>query len=74
MLSELKQLPSIRANGVEVRIEVEPLSAATEAIAAKELRESPEMKVKAVEALRVLLKGGGLDVCVVFDDCRLKCI
>lgn len=57
MLSELKQLPSIRANGVDVRIEVEPLSPACEAIAAAELRESPEMKVKAVDALRTLLKG-----------------
>lgn len=57
MLSNLKPLPSVQANGVEVRIEVEPLSSSTEVIAAKELRESPEMKVKAVEALRKLLKG-----------------
>lgn len=67
MLSNLKPLPSVWANEVEVRIEVDPLSATTEAIAAKELRESPERKVKAVEALRALLKGLLKCTCVLYE-------
>lgn len=57
MLSDMDELPSVKIGADILRFELDPLSQSCKDIAATELRETPEIKAKAVEDLKVLLKG-----------------
>lgn len=57
MLSDLEELPSVQFGEVVVRFDLEPLNQAGREIAEKELRETTDVKAKAVEELKELLRG-----------------
>lgn len=60
MLSEIDEMPIIKLNGCDddiLRFELDPLSAAGVAVAENELRETLEIKTKAIAELRTLLQG-----------------
>lgn len=57
MLSEMEDLPSVKIGDKILRFELDAISQSCKDIAAKELRESQEIKAKAVEDLKELLKG-----------------
>ncbi|XP_055636926.1 alpha-tocopherol transfer protein-like isoform X2 [Toxorhynchites rutilus septentrionalis] len=57
MLSEVDELPSIQLGDYVLRFELEDLTPAVKEVAKNELRETPEIKAKAVEELRELLRG-----------------
>ena len=57
MLSDLADLPSIQLTEKDtLRFELDSLTPLGREVAAKELRETPENKKKAIEELRELLK------------------
>ncbi|XP_055848993.1 alpha-tocopherol transfer protein-like isoform X2 [Episyrphus balteatus] len=56
MLSELPELPSIKLGDFELAFELEALPEHARAIAENELRETPEVKKKAIEDLKKLLE------------------
>lgn len=57
MLSDLAELPSIQLTEKDyLRFELDSLTPYGREVAAKELRESPEVKQKAIEELRNLLQ------------------
>lgn len=57
MLSDLEELPSVQFGDVVVRFELDPLNQTGREIAEKELRETTDVKAKAVEELKELLRG-----------------
>ncbi|XP_058824634.1 retinaldehyde-binding protein 1 isoform X1 [Topomyia yanbarensis] len=57
MLSEVDELPSVQLGDYTLRFELEDLTPFGKEVAKNELRETPEIKAKAVEELRELLKG-----------------
>lgn len=57
MLSDMDDLPSVQFGDEILRFELEPLGQTGREIAIRELRETPEIKAKAVEDLKELLKG-----------------
>lgn len=57
MLSDLEELPAVKLGEDVLRFELDPLAQHGKDIAAAELRETPEIKSKAVEDLKQLLKG-----------------
>lgn len=60
MLSGMDEVPTIKLKGCDddiLRFELDPLSAASEAVAEKELRETPEIREKAIAELKSLLQG-----------------
>ena len=57
MLSDMDVLPSIKFADDVLRFELDPLAPHVKEIAERELRETPEVKAKAVEQLKELLKG-----------------
>lgn len=58
MLSDIGELPAIRLTDTDwLRFELDPLTPFGREIAMKELRETPEVKKKAIEDLRNLLQG-----------------
>lgn len=62
MLSDLGELPAIKLTDTDyLRFELDSLSPYGHEVAAKELRESPETKQKAMEELKKMLQGW--DVC-----------
>lgn len=65
MLSDLEQLPSIRLGELDLRIELDELTPFDEEVAARELRESPEIRDNGVRELRQLLKQGKK----IYDNC-----
>lgn len=56
MLSEVDELPSIQLGDYVLRFELEDLTPFGKEVAKNELRETPEIKAKAVQELRALLK------------------
>lgn len=72
MLSDLADLPSIQLTEKDVlRFELDGLTPFGREVAAKELRETPEIKKKAIEELKELLKRK-----FIYDTCNytLMCI
>lgn len=57
MLSCMDDLPSIKIGDDILRFELDPLTEFGRGIAQKELRETNEIKIQAVEDLKELLKG-----------------
>lgn len=60
MLANIDEQPFIKLNGCDddiLRFELDPLSEAGQAVAEKELRETPEIKAQAITELRTLLQG-----------------
>lgn len=57
MLSDCDTLPSIQLGDYLLRFELEELGPKGQEIAARELRETPEIKAQAITELRNLLKG-----------------
>lgn len=59
MLSDLNELPAIKLTdkGDYLRFELDSLTPFGREVAEKELRETPEIKKKAIEELRTLLQG-----------------
>lgn len=57
MLSDLEELPAVKFGENVLRFELDPLAQHAKDIATAELRETPEIKSKAVEDLKQLLKG-----------------
>lgn len=57
MLSDLEALPQVQLGDYVLRFELEDLTEFGRQVAAKELRESDEVKKEAIEELRELLKG-----------------
>ncbi len=57
MLSDLEELPSVRLGEFILRFELEDLTPLGKEVARTELRETPEIKIKAVEELKKLLQG-----------------
>lgn len=57
MLSDMEELPAIKVGDEVIRFEMDPLSQWAKDIATTELRETPEIKAKAIEELRELLRG-----------------
>lgn len=58
MLSDIGELPAIKLTDTDyLRFEVDSLTPFGREVAAKELRETPEIKQKAMEDLRKLLQG-----------------
>lgn len=58
MLSDLNELPAIKLTEKEyLKFELDSLTPFGREVAAKELRETPEIKQKAIEELRNLLQG-----------------
>lgn len=58
MLSDLGELPAVKLTETDyLRFEIDTLSPFGHEVAAKELRETPERKQKAVEELKKLLQG-----------------
>lgn len=57
MLSDVETLPSIQLGDYLLRFELEELGPEGQEIAARELRETPEIKAQAITELRNLLKG-----------------
>lgn len=58
MLSDLGELPAIKLTATDyLRFELDSLTPFGREVAAKELRETPENKKKAIEELRNLLQG-----------------
>jgi hypothetical protein len=57
MLSDLEELPSVRLGEFILRFELEDLTPQGKEAARTELRETPEVKAKAVEELKKLLQG-----------------
>lgn len=61
MLSDIADLPSIKLTDNDwLRFELDPLTPFGREIASKELRETPEIKEKAIEDLKNLLQGNSL--------------
>lgn len=56
MLSELPEIPSIKIGDFDLQFEIESLPEHARIIAEKELRETPEIKKKAIEDLKKLLE------------------
>lgn len=71
MLSDLAELPSIQLTEKDsLRFELDSLTPFGREVAAKELRETPEIKKKAIEELRELLKRKFIsDTCNQFLMC-----
>lgn len=57
MLSEVDELPSVQLGDYTLRFELEDLTPFGKEVATNELRETPEIKAKAIEELREMLKG-----------------
>lgn len=58
MLSDIGELPAIKLTDTDVlRFELDPLTPYGREVALKELRETPEVKEKAIEELKNLLQG-----------------
>lgn len=57
MLSDMEELPSVQFGEVVVRFELDPLNQAGREMAEKELRETSDVKAKAIEELKELLRG-----------------
>lgn len=58
MLSDLAELPAIKLTDTDyLRFEIDTLSSFGHEVAAKELRETPETKQKAMDELRKMLQG-----------------
>lgn len=58
MLSDLGELPAIKLTDTDyLRFEVDSLTPNGHEVAAKELRETPETKQKAIDELKKLLQG-----------------
>lgn len=58
MLSDLNELPAIKLTDTDyLKFELDSLTPFGQEVAAKELRETPEIKQKAIEELRKLLQG-----------------
>lgn len=57
MLSDMEELPSVQFGDVVVRFELDPLNQTSREVAERELRETADVKAKAVEELKVLLRG-----------------
>lgn len=58
MLSDIADLPSIKLTDTDwLRFELDPLTPFGREVALKELRETPEVKEKAIEELRNVLQG-----------------
>ncbi|XP_063700803.1 alpha-tocopherol transfer protein isoform X2 [Culicoides brevitarsis] len=69
MLSDLDQLPQVQLGDYVLRFELEDLTEFGKQVAAKELRETDDVKKEAIEELRELLKGEkGLSVPLDNDD------
>lgn len=66
MLSVMHEAPVVRANGVNVCLELGELPPAAAEVAANELRESPAIRTKALAELRELLKSEYQHECVCF--------
>lgn len=58
MLSDLEALPSIQLGDFTLRFELDELAPSGKETAEKELRETPEIRDKAVKELRQLLQQG----------------
>lgn len=74
MLSGMDDLPSIKIGDDILRFELDPLTEFGREVAQRELRETNEIKTKALEDLRELLKGKSIYLlislkssCVQFD-------
>lgn len=57
LLSDLKEVPSLKIGNKTVELEIYPSSPEFQEIAKKELRESPEVQKEAIARLKELLKG-----------------
>lgn len=73
MLVHFDELPAIKLNGSDddiLRFELDPLSAAGQEVAERELRETPEIKAQAIIELRTLLQGK-LELCIKTTNATL---
>lgn len=57
MLSDMEQMPSIRLGNFTLEFELKPPNAELQEVAKNELRETPELQLKAMAQLKNLLKG-----------------
>lgn len=57
MLSDIDELPKLQLGDFTLQFEMDELSPEMQEVARKELRETPDIKQHAVEALRDMLKG-----------------
>lgn len=73
MLSDLNELPAIKLTdkGDYLRFELDSLTPFGREVAERELRETPEIKKKAIEELRSLLQGK-IDFCLYPYDSVIK--
>lgn len=67
MLSEVSQIPEVKINDDFIlKFEIEGLTDFGKQVAEKELRETPEVKKKAIEELKKLLEGKFYDnFCII---------